>query len=339
MELIRYSDIEGKSHEHRNEGICCRGPERARRIVPFEVPIPTLGKGDVLVRIRAFAVNSGVLAQLSSQYNDATVFPLIPGNELVGEIVDDPSGLRTIGMKVAVAFMSDDARIVGLNSQGSFAEYIAVNTNYVLPFKSEMSWTSLAKIPGAFATAFDALFNVCGAQGGQTLLVRGGTSGVGLAAATLAKAAGMTVISTTRNISKIQGLEDHGVDEALLDDGELARKIGGRVNVALQVTGFSNLADTLGSMAPLGVTCLVGVLGEYSDVHSGALISPHPISYIPHSVRLTTRTGLWPGKNEMQTWVTGMEEGIYNMPIDKIFSFEQIGKPCAAEKRMGDWVG
>jgi NADPH:quinone reductase len=302
------------------------GPNGQQGLLLRKIPVPPLDSGDVLVRIRAFPVNSGILAQLSSQYNERTVFPLIPGNELVGEVVDDPSGLHASGTKVAVAFMSGSTRITGLNSQGAFAEYIAVSRDFVFPFESRLDWSALATIPGAFATAFDALFNVCLAQDGQTLLLRGGTSGVALAAATLAKAAGLTVIATTRDQSKVRGLEEQSVDEVIIEDGDLAKRLAGRADVALHLTGFSNLPDTLACMAPLGVVCIVGMLGEYSNVHSGGLVSPHPVSYIPHSVRLTTRTGPWPGRNEMQNWVKGMEDGVYRMPIDRIYSFEQVGE-------------
>jgi len=312
-----------------------KGPDGVEALSLLEVPMPKLQDDDVLVRVRAFPINTGMTEQLGGTLK-AAYFPFVPGNELVGEISNDPLGRYAPGTKVAVAFFNGEMRLTGLNDQGAYAEYIAVNANYVFPFESDLPWPVLAAIPGAFATAWDALLYVSQAQEGQSVLIRGGTSGVGLAVATIAKAKGMTVASTTRDESKLASLRAHGVNDPVLDNREISGKLESQVDVAVHLTGFSTLGDTLQCVKPFGIACMVGVLGEYETVHTGSLVSPHPVDYVPHAVRLTSRRGPYPGRKEMQDWVDGVAAGTYQMPIDKVFPYEET---VEALKRRKSQIG
>lgn len=299
-----------------------------------EVPIPAPAEDDVLVKVRACAVGSGTIAHSRGEYGGQGLWPLIPGNELVGEVAHDPSGALPAGKKVAVGFQRDSVRHIGLDTPGSFAEYICVGRSVLHPFESSLDWPTLAAIPGSFLTASSALMDNCQAKAGQTVLIRGGTSSVGLAAATLAKAHGLTVISTTRDTAKMPRLKDLGIDEPVLDDGTISAKIGQRADIALHLTGFSTLPDTLACAAPFGTVCMLGILGGYSEMDPGKLISPHPLTYVPPFVRLTSNPAVYPPPGRLQGWVDGIAAGRYVLPIDQVFPFDRL--PDAIERRASN---
>ncbi len=104
---------------------------------------------------------------------------------------------------------------------------------------------------------------------GQTLLIRGGTSSIGLAAAVLAKARGLTVLATTRRRGRMDVLRDVGADHALLDDGAVADQVRaivpGGVDAALELVGTNTLRDTLGATRVHGVVCFTGMVERPVD--------------------------------------------------------------------------
>src|SRR4249920_2470129 len=94
----------------------------------------------------------------------------------------------------------------------------------VIPFRSELGWATLGAIPEMVQTAHGSLTAGLDAQPGQTLLIRGGTSSVGMATAILAKNRGLTVLSTSRQPDRVAALKAIGVDHVLLDDGHVAAR-------------------------------------------------------------------------------------------------------------------
>src|SRR5204863_8960197 len=101
-------------------------------------------------------------------------------------------------------------------------EYTCVPATSVIPFRSELDWATLGAVPEMLQTAHGSLTVGLDAQAGQTLLIRGGTSSVGMASAILAKDRGLTVLSTTRRRDRPAALEAIGVDHVLVDDGDVA---------------------------------------------------------------------------------------------------------------------
>ncbi len=126
-----------------------------------------------------------------------------------------------------------------------------------------------------------------GVKEGQTLLVRGGTSSIGMAAATIAKDLGLTVISTTRNETKREALIENGADHVVIDTGEVAEPVRqifpGGVNAVLELIGTTTLLDSLACCSPKGIVCNTGILGN-----AWAIEDFQPMAAIPSPVRLTT---------------------------------------------------
>src|SRR5207302_6443152 len=133
-------------------------------------------------------------------------------------------------------------------------------------FASDLEWSTLGALPEMLQTAYGSLTVGLDAQPGQSLLIRGGTSSVGMAAAVLAKQRDMTVLSTTRNANKTAALTDVGVDHVLIDDGNIAREVrhilADGVDTALELVGTPTLPDTLRSTRVHGVVCFTGMLSN-----------------------------------------------------------------------------
>ena len=114
---------------------------------------------------------------------------------------------------------------MGREFDGGYAQYVAVPAGQVIPFHSRLSWPVLGAVPEMLQTARGSLVEGVRAQPGETLLIRGGSSSVGLAIAVLAKLRGLTVLSTTRRESNRNLLESVGVDQVLIDDGNVAAAV------------------------------------------------------------------------------------------------------------------
>ncbi len=139
-------------------------------------------------------------------------------------------------------------------------------------------------------TAYGSLSTGLDLRPGQTLLIRGGTSTVGLTAAAMAKDLGATVLSTTRRPEREETLRDVGVDHPIVDDGEIARAVReifpDGVDAALELVGSQALHDTLRSVRVHGTVCFTGALSDTSTIRDFS-----PLGHIPNGVRLTAYGG------------------------------------------------
>lgn len=157
-----------------------------------EVTVPTPANGEVLIRVKAFGLNRSELHfRAGAAYSGS--FPRIPGIEATGEVAEAPGGEFAPGTQVMTMMGG-----MGREFDGGYAEYVLVPAAQVIPFRSELPWEQLGAVPEMLQTANGSLQVGLQAQPGQSVLIRGGTSSVGLAAAVLAKLRGLTVIATTR---------------------------------------------------------------------------------------------------------------------------------------------
>jgi NADPH:quinone reductase-like Zn-dependent oxidoreductase len=225
---------------------------------------------------------------------------------------------------------------------GCYAEYVIAPVTQALPIRptlpseSALSWEDLAALPKSYLTASQAL-DTLDLRAGQTLLIRGGTSSVGLCALTLAKDRGARVIATTRQRERMARLTSAGADSALVDTGNVAdavRQIApDGVAAALELVGARTVRDTLGAIAPKGVLCYMGNLGEQT-----LLESFQPLMDIPSGVRLTTYASRATIDADhcaqaLQQIVDGVTAGRYPTHVDRVFAFEQM---IEAHRYMGD---
>lgn len=294
-------------------------PGSAENIRIEEKKVPKPAEGEVLVRIRSFGLNRSELMTRKGFSPDVS-FPRVLGIECVGEVVSDHSGDFQPGEKVA-AFMGG----MGRQYDGSYAEYAILPKNILSSFESSLTWEILGALPEMFQTAYGSLNLALGIQAGETLLIRGGTSSVGLLAALLAKLAGLKVISTTRDQSKMNLLKDNGADEVFIDNGHLFEQLKEKsiplVNKVLELVGTPTLKDSLACTAAFGKVCMTGMLSEQWSIRDF-----DPMGYIPATVSLTVYDS---GQIRVEhaaflNFIKQIEQGKIIPPIKKIFHLDQI---------------
>src|SRR6185503_17697219 len=160
-----------------------------------EVPAPTAGQSQVRVRVRAAGLNRADIYQRKGGYSAPPGWPAdIPGLEYAGEI-------ESLGPGVTRWQLGD--RVMGLVGGGAQAELLAVRDVEVLPMPRSLSFTNAAAIPEVFYTAYDALVTRGRLEAGERVLIHAVGSGVGTAAAQIAKHLGATVIGTSRSAAKL----------------------------------------------------------------------------------------------------------------------------------------
>src|SRR5947209_10715998 len=187
------------------------GPPEALTI--RDLPIPTPAAGWVLIEVKAFGLNRSELHTRQGLASGVT-FPRVLGIEAAGVVAHCPGGEFAIGQQV-VTMMGG----MGRTYDGGYAEYTCVPAGQVIPFASDLEWSILGAVPEMLQTAYGSLTVGLDAQPGQSILIRGGTSSVGMAAAVLANQRNMTVLSTTRSANKTASLTNVGVNHVLIDDG------------------------------------------------------------------------------------------------------------------------
>lgn len=259
-------------------------PGPVENLVLKEIPVPDPPPGWVRIAVRAFGLNRSELHTRLGLAEGVT-FPRVLGIEAVG-VVDAASGtdLQT-GQQVATMLGG-----MGRTFDGGYAEYTVVPRGQVIPFRSTLPWNILGAVPETLQTAYGSLTIGLDLQRGQSLLIRGGTSSVGLAAATIAKDLGATVLSTTRQPDRANALKAHGVDHVLVDTGQVAPTVRDLfpdgVDAALELVGTPTLPDTLASTRIHGTVCFTGMLSNQWIVPNF-----YPIAYLPRGVRLTAYGG------------------------------------------------
>src|SRR6478735_8327785 len=249
-----------------------------------DVPVPMPRSGEVLIRVMALGLNRSELHFRRGQASSGS-FPRIPGIEATGVVESAPGNEFAAGTQVMTMMGG-----MGREFDGGYAEYVLVPAGQVIPFRSDLPWEVLGAIPEMLQTASGSLEVGVRPAPGDTLLIRGGTSSVGLTLAVLSRLRGLTVLATTRSAIRRALLESVGVEHVLVDDGrvaEAARKIvPGGVDGAVELVGVDVLGDTLRGVRSGGTVCFTGMLSD-----TWTIPEFDPMDWIPNGVRLTTYSG------------------------------------------------
>lgn len=286
-----------------------------------EVARPKVKSGWVLINVKAFGLNRSELFTRRGE-SPGVIFPRIQGIECVGIVEEDPSNTYVKGQQVA-AIMGGMGRFF----DGGYAEYTLAPLEIVFPFQSSLSWDILGAIPEMFQTVSGSLNQALEIKKGETLLIRGGTSSIGMLSCHLAKSQGLTVISTTRNPDKTQALIDNGVDHVLIDNGNVKDQVREifpeGVNKVLELIGTRTLKDSLKCIAPKGMVCMTGILGDEWTMKDFT-----PMGDIPSLGRLTVYMGESKNlsKELLQEFLDKVEKGNIKLNIDKVFQLNEVAK-------------
>ncbi len=284
-------------------------------------PVPQIKDGWVLIRIRAFGLNRSEIFTRQG-HSPGVTFPRIQGIECVGEVEEDPSGTFNKGTQVA-AIMGG----MGRDFDGGYAEYTLVPLGIVFPFKSNLPWEVLGAIPEMFQTVSGSLQQALDIEKGETLLIRGGTSSIGMLSCQLAKSLGLTVVSTTRNPDKEAHLKANGADFVLKDDGNISDKLreiySDGVEKVLELIGIATLKDSLKCIKPKGIVCMTGILGGEWTMKEFT-----PMGDIPSLGRLTVYMGDAANldKKLLQGFLDAVADGTISLNIDKTFKLDEVAE-------------
>lgn len=222
-----------------------------------ERPIQKATAHQSVMRIHAFGVHRyEVLTRAGG--SPSVHFPRVIGVEAVGEIYEpSTTSALPVGQKV-ITMMGG----LGREIDGSYQDYALVDDDHLFPVDFAGDWITLAQYPENFYTAIGALKSLA-LKAGQSLLVRGGTSVVGLAITQLAKALGLTVTATTRRQEMLAALKQQGADHAVLDtDNQL--QTDDTFDGVIDMVGTVTLADSIAHLNLSGTVCVIGLLaGEW----------------------------------------------------------------------------
>jgi len=291
----------------------------AQELDVSEVPIPLVKPGWVLVKIKAFGINRSEI--FTRQGDSPSVkLPRIIGIECVGKIENPSDSSYQKGQRV-ISLMGG----LGREFDGSYAEYALIPSNQVYPINNDMDWEELAAIPEMYYTAYASLFNSLRLAKGETLLIHGGSSSVGLAALQLAKSVGATVFSTTRDKNKLKLLKQYGADFALLDDASLSEQlftiVSKGVDKLLELVGTVTLKNSLRLVSENGILCMTGILGGEWEMERF-----EPMIDIPTGVYFTTFTSTPVKEKILIELFNHIKQYKIKVPIAQVFSLDEIQK-------------
>ncbi len=292
------------------------GPENLKL---EDISKPDTRQGWSLIRIHAFGLNRSEWFTRIGE-SPSVKFPRVLGIECVGEIVDAGGGPWSKGTKVT-ALMGG----MGRQFDGSYSEYTLVPNNIVFPVQTSLTWEKLAALPEMLQTTHGSLHVGLEIDRAESLLVRGGTSSIGMAALALAKYAGLKVGMTSRSQEKIKDLLAAGADEVWVDDGNLSEQIDKKRETkyqrVLELIGATTLLDSLKCVSRGGIVCMTGILGR-----KWILDDFHPIGDIPTGVKLTSYSGEAADitQQKLQDYLDLVEKGKLSIKTGPVFNFENL---------------
>lgn len=283
------------------------GPETLK-LYNIEEPEPI--EGEVKIRVHAFGLNKAEMYNLKGDHGPFTgKFAL--GIEAAGEVIDDPSGTLTKGQKIITAMGG-----MMFGRHGSYAQITCVKRSNIQVINSDISYELLATLPQAYLTAWGAIDHALKLKAGEVLLVRGGTSSVGLAAIVYAKLQGAQVIATTRNEGHKERLLEMGADLVLIDNGSIEEAVKashlGQADKAIELVGANTLNDTMKSLKRWGEVVFVGFLSGRPVIDQF-----HLMNDLPNTIKLSF----------FGTGVLGADElEVSHSPIQRIATLLQKGE-------------
>ncbi|MEE2849748.1 MAG: NAD(P)H-quinone oxidoreductase [Pseudomonadota bacterium] len=317
---MRVIEIEGGS-----------GPAEALKIA--ERPDPVAGPGQVLIRVRAAGVNRPDLLQRTGAYPPPPGASDVLGLEIAGEV-------EAVGEGVTRWTVGD--RVCALLGGGGYAELAVVDARHVLPIPQGLDFVQAAVLPETVFTVFANVFEGGALKAGETLLIHGATSGIGVTAIQMAKAAGARVIATSRGADKAAAAKALGADislDAKRDDLEAQIREAGGADVVLDMVGRDYAALNLNSLNAGGrwvvIASLTGPKVEMDLQRimlkrltlTGSTLRSRPAD---EKARLTAavEATAWP-------WVAS---GKVKPPVQAVFALEQAAD-AHAELEAGGHIG
>lgn len=283
--------------------ISCFGAPEVLRL--GERPLPVAGAGEVLIRVRASGVNRPDVLQRTGAYPPPPGASDLPGLEVAGVIESgDAAAMAAAGFRVG-------DRVCALVAGGGYAEFCVAPIGQCLPVPAGLDDVQAASLPETFFTVWSNVFDRGRLQPGESLLIQGGTSGIGVTAIQLAKAFGATVIATAGSDDKCAACQALGADHAInyrsQDFSAVAKDLtGGQgVNVILDMVAGDYVAREVECLAEDGRLVIIAVQGGIQSgfnaglvlrrrlVITGSTLRPRPVAF-KAAIAASLRANVWP---------------------------------------------
>jgi putative PIG3 family NAD(P)H quinone oxidoreductase len=288
------------------------------------VPRPELRPGHVLIRVRAAGVNRPDLLQRAGRYPPPPGASEILGLEVAGEIA---------GVGEGVERWREGDRVTALLAGGGYAEYVLVDARHALPVPANLDFIHAAALPETVFTVWANVFEGGRLQRGETLLVHGANSGIGVTAVQMAKAAGARVFATARGTEKVARARASGADVAIdasAGDWPAAVKSAGAVDVILDMMGAGYFAGNVDVLAPGGRLVVIAFL-------TGAVAELNLMTLMLKRLTLTGSTLRSRDASEKARLASVIEEhvwpwiasGAVKIPVDRVFPLAGAGEAHA----------
>lgn len=287
------------------------GPEK---LVYKDVPTPKVKLGWSLVKIKGFGINHSEIFTRKG-LSPSVKFPRILGIECVGIIEETTDETRLpVGQKV-ISIMGE----MGRAFDGSYAEYALLPNKQLYPIKTNLDWATLAALPETYYTAYGSMLNLR-INSKDKILVRGGTSGVGIAFLKLVKGKypNIYVSGTSRSLKKEQMMKDAGYDEVIIDqNGEL--QTDKKFDKVLELIGPKTVKDSFKHTNEFGIVCSTGELGN-----EWYLNNFDPIMDIAPNGYLTSFYSDNVDDNKINQMLEFVEKYHVNAKPEKVFDLEHV---------------
>jgi NADPH:quinone reductase-like Zn-dependent oxidoreductase len=296
------------------------------------LPRPRAIPGEVLIRIKAFGLNrSELFTRLG--HSPGFIFPRVLGIEAAGVVEEAPGGEFAPGTVVATAMGG-----MGRAFDGGYAEFTLVPAIQVQAITTELPWEVLGAIPEMLHTAWGSLFKALRLEKHERLLVRGGTTSVGLAAAAIAKSHGAFVAATSRRADREAMLLSNGADQVFTDGGDISGEIHDvskdGFDKVLELVGTTTLLDSLKCTRRNGIVCMIGMVGNEWVLKDFA-----PMEAIPNTVCLTNyRTDAdFFSETPMEALAAQIARGELRVQVGRTFQLDEIVEAhrCMEENSAG----
>lgn len=300
------------------KAIVIEKPCSANELKISEIPVPKIKSGHVLIKINAFGINRAEIFTRNG-LSPSVEFPRVIGIECTG-IIEDPSDSHFKKGDKVFTLMGG----LGREFNGSYAEYTLVPENQVYPLQlPEENWEILAAYPELYYTAYDSLFKSLKLQNDETLLIRGGTGSVALAAMQLAKSINVNTVATTRDEQKIEFLKENGADYVIIENDNFENQLKSYfpqgIDKVLELIGAGTLKSSLKSLKQGGTVCMTGCLGGW------IVDSFEPLVDIPSESYLTSFDSTTVNKDTIRDMFDFIEKYNIKPRISKVFPLEEIG--------------
>ena len=300
------------------KAIVIEKPCSANELKISEIPVPKIKSGHVLIKINAFGINRAEIFTRNG-LSPSVEFPRVIGIECMG-IIEDPSDSHFKKGDKVFTLMGG----LGREFDGSYAEYTLVPENQVYPLQlPEENWEILAAYPELYYTAYGSLFKSLKLQNDETLLIRGGTGSVALAAMQLAKSINVKTVATTRDEQKIEFLKENGSDYVIIENDNFENQLKSYfpqgIDKVLELIGAGTLKSSLKSLKQGGTVCMTGCLGGW------IVDSFEPLVDIPSESYLTSFDSTIVNKDTIRDMFDFIEKYNIKPRISKVFPLKEIG--------------